>query len=130
MAGNSLPFLVNFFLVVMDLFLPGLPQLLHYRGVMALVGCQGHRCRPFPHLTLLRFDLIPKENSFTDRASERVITRVGVKDSLLDLSKTKEIIFHRPSPRLFSLPDPINDIKRIKLVKLLILHFRDDLRNR
>lgn len=46
----------------------------------------------------------------------------------LNFSKTKEIVFHRPNPRHLSLPDPISNVERVKIVKLLGVLFREDLK--
>jgi hypothetical protein len=47
---------------------------------------------------------------------------------ILNLPKTKEIVFHRPNPNLYIPPVPLNDIERVKSVKLLGVYFSDTLR--
>jgi hypothetical protein len=47
---------------------------------------------------------------------------------ILNLLKTKEIVFHRPNPNLYIPPVPLNDIERVKSVKLLGVYFSDTLR--
>ena len=46
----------------------------------------------------------------------------------INFSKTKEIVFHRPSPRLLVLPSPITNIERVFLTKLLGVTITDDFR--
>jgi hypothetical protein len=47
---------------------------------------------------------------------------------ILNLLKTKEVVFHRPNPNLYIPPVPLNDIERVKSVKLLGVYFSDTLR--
>ena len=44
---------------------------------------------------------------------------------ILNLFKTKEIVFHRPDPRLYFPPVPLSDVERVKSVKLLGVYFSD-----
>ena len=46
---------------------------------------------------------------------------------ILNLLKTKEIVFHRPNPGLYIPPVPLSDIERVKSVKLLGVYFSDTL---
>jgi len=47
---------------------------------------------------------------------------------MLSRAKTKEIVFHRPHPsKLCVFPSPIDDIERVKSVKLLGIYFTDTL---
>jgi len=47
---------------------------------------------------------------------------------LLNLLKTKEMVFHRPNPRQLLLPDRLQDIERVSVFKLLGIVFQTDLR--
>jgi len=47
---------------------------------------------------------------------------------ILNLLKTKEIVFHRPNPSLYIPPVPLKDIERVKSVTLLGVSFSDTLR--
>jgi Reverse transcriptase (RNA-dependent DNA polymerase) len=47
---------------------------------------------------------------------------------ILNLLKTKEIVFHRPDPRMYIPPVPLNDIEQVQSVKLLGVYFSDTLR--
>ncbi len=46
---------------------------------------------------------------------------------ILNLLKTKEIVFHRPDPRLYFPPVPLSDVERVKSVTLLGVYFSDTL---
>jgi hypothetical protein len=47
---------------------------------------------------------------------------------ILNLMKTKEIVFHRPDPRLYIPPAPLSDVERVDSVKLLGVYFSETLR--
>ena len=45
-----------------------------------------------------------------------------------DISKTKEMVFHRYSPRCLLPPPPLSNIERVKFTKLLGVYISDTLR--
>ena len=45
---------------------------------------------------------------------------------LLNLLKTKEMVFHRPKPRRIMFPDKLQDIERVSKFKLLGVLFQTD----
>ena len=45
---------------------------------------------------------------------------------VINRAKTKELVFHRPNPRLYLPPDPLSYIERVTCVKLLGVDFSDN----
>ena len=45
----------------------------------------------------------------------------------INLSKTKEILFHRPNPRSIIVPSPLPNIERVTIIKLLGVYITHDL---
>ena len=46
----------------------------------------------------------------------------------INLQKTKEIVFHKPNPRCFLMPTPLNDIDQVQSAKLLELILNSNLK--
>ena len=59
---------------------------------------------------------------------ENVCSWANRNKMLLNVSKTKEIVFHRPNPRSFIYPNPIDNIERVTEAKLLGVYFSDNLK--
>jgi len=57
--------------------------------------------------------LIPEH---TDFSLEDEFLVLKLWSMILNLLKTKEIVFHRPNPSLYILPVPLSDIERVKSV--------------
>jgi hypothetical protein len=47
---------------------------------------------------------------------------------IINKTKTKELVFHRPDPRLYLPPDPLSDVERVTCIKLLGVYFSETLR--
>ena len=45
----------------------------------------------------------------------------------INMSKTKEMVFHRPNPRCLVPPHPLSNIERVKFTKLLGVNISDTL---
>ena len=46
---------------------------------------------------------------------------------VINLSKTKELVFRNPNPHLILLPPPLDNVERVKFVKLLHVYICDNL---
>ena len=55
-------------------------------------------------------DLVSEFDHLKDWATSNNLT--------INFAKTKEMVFHRPSPRLLILPPPLSSIQRVHLTKL------------
>ena len=43
----------------------------------------------------------------------------------INMSKTKKIVFHRPHPSKYSLPNVLSNVERVLIVKLLGIYLMD-----
>jgi len=87
-----------------------------------------------PYIFLNKFaddtTLLVPEASPVDLASEFASILKWSSDNcmLINMSKTKEIVFSRPSPYHSILPDPLMDIERVASCKLLGVTLQKDIR--
>jgi len=69
---------------------------------------------------------------FTDVSLEdefkNIETWANTNKMIINKAKTKELVFHRPDPRLYVPPDPISDVERVTCIKLLGVYFSETLR--
>ena len=73
--------------------------------------------------------LVPEKTDVQIQDEFNSITKWAADNKLkINLSKTRELIFHRPNPRNYIPPTEINDIKKISVVKLLGFWLQDDMR--
>ena len=74
-------------------------------------------------------NLLVPENSDVPLESEFEHIRQWTVDNkmILNLDKTKEIVFHRPNPRNFLAPSAIIGIEQVSEVKLLGVYFTSTL---
>ena len=71
-------------------------------------------------------DLIVPENSETSLETEfaNVCDWATKNKMVINLNKTKEIVFHKPNPRLFLMPKAINGIEQVFEAKMLGVTFK------
>jgi len=73
--------------------------------------------------------LVPEHTDFSLEDEFMELKRWSENNKMiLNLLKTKEIVFHRPNPSLYIPPVPLSDIERVKSVKLLGVYLSDTLR--
>jgi len=48
--------------------------------------------------------------------------------TVINLHKTKEIVFRRPKPRLFVYPDPLDQVQQVSCAKPLSITFKENLK--
>jgi hypothetical protein len=72
--------------------------------------------------------LVPQ---FTDVSMEDEFSHIErwacTNKMIINRTKTKELVFHRPDPRLYLPPMPMSDIERVTCIKLLGVYFTDTL---
>jgi hypothetical protein len=75
-------------------------------------------------------NLLVPEITDIDIAQEfnAIVQWAAVNRMILNLSKTKEIVFRRPSARRFHLPDPIPNVEQVITAKLLGVTFSNNLK--
>ena len=72
--------------------------------------------------------LVPAGSSVSVECEMKSIKEWAILNKMmLNLGKTKEIVFHRPHPRKFSLPPKLTDIEQVSSAKLLGVYFTDQL---
>ena len=64
--------------------------------------------------------LVPELTSLSIEEEYRCVQKWACDNKLsINLSKTKEIVFHRPNPRSIIVPSPFPNIERVTSIKLL-----------
>ena len=72
--------------------------------------------------------LIPEKTDVQIQDEFNSIAKWAADNKLtINLSKTRELIFHRPNPRNYITPTEINGIERVSVVKLLEVWLQDDM---
>ena len=73
--------------------------------------------------------LCPEKSPVTVEDEMQNVIRWSEQNKLLiNMLKTKEMVFHRPNPRLYIQPPAMPNIERVDEFKLLGVHFCSDLR--
>ena len=70
--------------------------------------------------------LVPKIHSNSLEETFSNVQKWAILNKLtINMSKTKEMIFHRPNPRCLVPPPPLSNIERVKFTKLLGVYISD-----
>ena len=73
--------------------------------------------------------LCPEKSPVTVEDEMQIVIRWSEQNKLLiNMLKTKEMVFHRPNPRLYIEPPAMQNIERVNEFKLLGVYFCSDLR--
>ena len=68
--------------------------------------------------------MVPAGSSVSVESEMKSIKEWAILNKMmLNLGKTKEIVFHRPHPRKFFLPPKLTDIEQVSSAKLLGVYF-------
>ena len=64
--------------------------------------------------------LVPQNTDVTLEDEFVNLERWAINNKMvINRAKTKELVFHRPDPRLYVPPVPLNDVERVTCIKLL-----------